>query len=1385
MRKLTFLIIALLLVRYGVTLFSGDPLPAYALRDGLIMIAAGLLIFIAYAAPWPLAPPKPLLRQWPLPGRFLVALGMGFGVAAALWIGVADLTAPHTNTARLAVQGLWLMGLITLLAGALWPGAPTEYPRPRYRWEVDAGGRQVRRALTGRNPAHDTSIGNNSRGDTSRRGLIVILGVTIVAALVVRFAQLTELPANCMGSECDRALLLTESLGRGTLDASDAAGIADAPDTPAPPPLATSWTPQRLVDLVSALFFRFTQDGLLSLRLAAAVFALALLPAVYGAARIYTRAGGAAAAVIFLALSPWHLWTARLSHEWIAVPVFVAWTLWAANRALRGQAMGWWAAVGIGLGALLIEAPELRFMTLAWALLIVLLGSAAVRRAELGWSAGLLRVALIPAALLTVALPGLAWQSPHQAPWMPGAFQQTLRDLPTALIQPNSVAPASSLDTALYPPLACALALLGMGYLLRHGTRMPAFLLLSSLALWTIGALTQDWRAWGAAGVLLPLLPLLVIALGIATDNIFHAFQTAWRPLIPIPRAFAAGLSLVLILAAWHLPATLGALDRAEDSIATSVDVAMGQYLAECLNTPADTLCSHPPHEQPPQVFVPAAVLDSASTRLLTSGAPALDRVHALDISRDLLPRDARADQARVYFVALENQQLIELLQQIYPEAEATAPPTEAGPTLFAVFRVAPDTIAARQGLQGAYAQGNTFVVASEADLVRRDGPLRFDWTHEPPLAPPFTVAWEGSLLVPEAGTYEFRVEGYSAQGVATSDASQPLPPLSLQLDGQLVLDTSLDLTAQSLPLAQGPQRLRLYLRADGPAESLPGFHIRWRPPGGEFQEIPRALLYSPPLPQIGLIGSYYADDQWQGELLTRRKDLLLEPGAELSLPYSVRWQGQIAATRAGEYLFSVAGDGLTQLLVDGRYLLDYAPDRANNDAVAGFVQAGIYLQRGWHPIEIRHAPRGTRNNLNILWQPPGSGPELLRSRYLLPRTDNVSPGEVALPALPELWDARLGDDTFALTYMLDLVASEVALPPTALPALPVEQIWQFARCGAGPDQLNAPHGVALDVEAGRVYVADTGNQRVAVFNLADGTPLTVYTDERLAEPTDIAIRRAVQATTEPVTEATAETSREANGEAAEEPLVVPISPLSPLATPASAATPSSPPEAANDASAPAPEIAEAHSTDVRNQEIYVLDAVAHPIFALDVETGALSPIESETSLFRPRGFHVDEHGVFWVADTGGARVVALTPDGQLLTQSGGHGSALGRGQPVDVVTANGVPWAIAPEEGRLWQLETLGSIPAIQRVNTIDGPHLTALPNGSFLLTDPMSRAFTLHAPSGEPLRRFVHAGGPDGEGFVHPTGIAAAQAQDDILIAVADSSACGLSLWRMAEGS
>jgi len=105
----------------------------------------------------------------------------------------------------------------------------------------------------------------------------------------------------------------------------------------------------------------------------------------------------------------------------------------------------------------------------------------------------------------------------------------------------------------------------------------------------------------------------------------------------------------------------------------------------------------------------------------------------------------------------------------------------------------------------------------------------------------------------------------------------------------------------------------------------------------------------------------------------------------------------------------------------------------------------------------------------------------------------------------------------------------------------------------------------------------------------------------------------------------------------------------------------------------------------------------------------------------------------------------------------------------------DGALWAVSAEDGRLWRLDDQATLTAIPRSNTINGPHLAGLDDGSFFVTDPAGRSIRYHAASGEPLRQFAYA-----DVFINPTGIAAAETEELAYLAVSDSAACTLSVWR-----
>jgi hypothetical protein len=674
------------------------------------------------------------------------------------------------------------------------------------------------------------------------------------------------------------------------------------------------------------------------------------------------------------------------------------------------------------------------------------------------------------------------------------------------------------------------------------------------------------------------------------------------------------------------------------------------------------------------------------------------------------------------YLLPVLDTQVIDLLRQLYPTGQATTELDKEGTrSLFNRFTVRQAELAAAQTLQMTITSSDAMPgsgTGSAFDQPLAVAAMDFPWSAVPPRNLPFTTEWNGSLVVPESGTYRIAV-----------DSTGPESTFTLLLDDILLLDTSLGMRDQQQVLPQGIHRLKMTYRSGNQPGDL---RVRWTTPDGSEQVLAAPSLHSPMLADQGLYGDYYGNDRFEGAAIATHKDPIigLDPG--LPLPYSVRWYGVLAAPRAGEYLIGADAGGLVQLVVDGQTLAD---NRAGGPAAPGgpssYVEGLIYLPAGWHPIEVRFAPeaaggaeqpdeaysntavgermasitqgRIAAGDIRLLWQPPGSDSGGLAGRYLLPAFGPIEQTDVALPPAPPLVDAVLGDDTFALTRASEVWQPHLRIPPANLPPLPLERLWQAGGvCGSAPEQLNAPHGVAFAPAGDKLYIADTANRRVMVYSV-DGAMENVIASDLLQEPVDVAV---------------------------------------------------------------APD-----------GTLLILDSGTQGVFRLQAG-GELAAIPLQTGLYRPRGLTVDGMGNMAVADTGGARVVIVEPDGTLTGQFGGQGSLLGRGQPVDALAAAGALWAVSAEDGRLWNLNTGGSMTVVQPTGTVDGPQMAQLADGRILVSDPARGSFLLLAASGQPLGQFAYAGE-----LAAPTGIAATRIGDGDIIAVVDTHACSLSLWRLAQ--
>ena len=1329
MRQLLYLLTALIVALFAQKIVAtADVLAPHILRDSLILMAVAATLF-AYFATFN----QPLLqRHGTARWRTAQSLVLSTGIICALVAGGFFALGEQGTTLSTLRLVLWLLGIVLFILGVSWKARSDAKDAPLYRWQKDADGnrervpfeRAAKSALTAEDleeAEKDSTLALSATAPESREALdrtqaFVLLNALIALATLLRMWAMRSLPPDCMAQECANILRITE------VTSFDALLGLKAP----------------LFDRLAWLFMQITPADQQPLRLASALISIITIPLFYRFARQVSGRAGSLLATALLLLSPWFLWAGNSGNWLIMAPFWLSLCGWLLLRAYGTSSIAAWALAGIAFGAALTDATLWPLSLPAWVFIAWIITASAValllhplplkgRVRHVGWLLWSFSLAVIPAGAGFSTTSSIADADTGTVQFLPSLIATNIRPLFEQLWWRGDFGPVGTLDgQSMLGWLGAALVFLGLGILIRFARSPSALFLLLSIVLFgaTVagygGSDSGEVIAW--ADLLLLLLPFLFILSAVALDQLLNSLLRTWQPLVPPYRLALASLVILLVVSIPTVTDALDAFGAVNIGTENATDRAIGRYLLRELQGNAAEGRTY---------FVPPTTLASPSVRTLTGDllaqAVAQQRVRAFDLASDLLFTDATMGDL-IYLTPLQNRPLLDLLTQVYPNAEATPGFDDEGEeVLFVATHVPVEILRQNIGLRTFFFAEGTLNEPEKATQSEMSGSLIFHWASQPPLREPFGALLQGTLLVPDAGNYLLRIESGENSG---EDAT-----ITLLLDQAVVLDTAVNLIEIERPLAKGAYAIEIRYRSASPTD----FSINWQPPNGVLQPIPQTALRGTSAPTSGLMGIYYSGSYQQGAELLRQKDLIVGLGVDLPAPYSVRWQGRVAAPRAGEYMFGALAAGDLRMRVDGHTLvdsavagstdaLDEAVDSIASEALQEYAEGLLYLNRGWHTIEIEYTPDLERDTqadeatLQLFWQPAGGNPDALPMRYLSPLLVALPSGEVALPPAPPLAAGWLGDENFALSQVPPIRKPQFTIPLSAslqnLPRFIPDLLWKVENgCGPAEEQLSQPRGVAIDVATGLLYVADTGNQRVVAYDL-NGIMDRVFQSELFEEPFDVEILHLEGA------EGT--------------PLVL----------------------------------------DAVSQQILRIDLNVN--LSTDTDEESVQPLPLQSGFYRPRGFALDLAGNLLVADTGGARMVMMNTQGQLLAEFGGSETNFGKGQPVDLLSAAGRIWAVTAEDGRLWRLEgdvaQSGSIAAVQPSNTFDAPHLADLPDGSFFLTDPAQHTIRYFAATGEPVSHFAF---PDL--FQVPVGIDAVEIDGRVHLAVTDSAACTLSFWQL----
>jgi len=447
--------------------------------------------------------------------------------------------------------------------------------------------------------------------------------------------------------------------------------------------------------------------------------------------------------------------------------------------------------------------------------------------------------------------------------------------------------------------------------------------------------------------------------------------------------------------------------------------------------------------------------------RFIAQGSEGVD-VHNV---ADEVPIRSEVEKEAVFILLPSHLDALSFIRHYYPKGTLEEHRHVYGYLMFASYRVSREEIRGRQGLVGRYYRGENWqgeprVIRSgsmvEAGLPGSSSGSSF-------LSYPFSVVWEGTIFLPRYGRY--------ALGLDSSTQAR------LFLDSQLLAEGGASYIEGEAMLSAGPHAIKVWFVQRAADDRVA---LYWTPPDGGKEIVPRHVLFDDS--EIhGLLGSYY---DHRGEDLTpflkRLDPIIAFRNLEGPSPgLSVEWEGCIHVPRFGRYTFETYSWDSSRVYLDGQLVVDN--EHQGKDVRA---RGGVDLDQGYHDLRVQGEFLSGWRLLELRWAPPGEKLQLVSSEALIP---------------PHIcWEA----------------ASTVTRPPTqdrsersfvANFILP-HFVLQWGSHGSQKGQFIEPRDVAVDA-SGRVYVADTGNHRVQVFD-GEGQWLQTWSggDRAFVEPLAIAM---------------------------------------------------------------------------------------------------------------------------------------------------------------------------------------------------------------------------------------------------------------------------------------
>jgi streptogramin lyase len=571
--------------------------------------------------------------------------------------------------------------------------------------------------------------------------------------------------------------------------------------------------------------------------------------------------------------------------------------------------------------------------------------------------------------------------------------------------------------------------------------------------------------------------------------------------------------------------------------------------------------------------------------------------------------------------------------------------------------------------------------------------------------------------------------------------------------------------TTDQMPLRRSPDRdMVLLLNAESRAIYD---EARRHYPNATFEEIgapfggPPVIFYARLTPEDiasiqGLIGHYYANEEWDGDAAVVRKDSTIQfdwsSEPPLPAPFSAEWTGVLNIERYGPYRLILRSPAAAELYLNEGKLLEGS----------GELSGDVVLARGNHALRLRAV--GGEGPLELAWQAPGSAEETiptwafyvppvsnngLLGRYY-PNGDWQPPEAFARidPKLEFYFHVPMLPRPYTVEWIGKIYIAQPGLYRFGLESIDESVLYideQEITAARTPNQLSEG---SLTLTAGlhdiRIRYGDrTGHTHINLYWSPPGRGQSHVPAEVLFPPQGSYDRIDLEAAAEIFRVQANPVAASVTGSAIAARRLIPAAEVIPVELDRPRAL------------AVAPAQGRVYVADAK--EMLILDSegkvtrrvnrgserfseiadiavsTAGQVYVLDAGRGLLSLFAADGDYVRDiptqdlhsgrsRGLFVDDQDRIWIANTPNGQIVALDQDGNVLQVLPVIPGA--ETQPVDVlVTNDGSIYVTDVASNQLVRIRPELSIRdawSIPIANSVDGPHLAQDSTGTIYMSAP-----------------------------------------------------------------